>query len=64
MMNKKAKKVASVVLGTALMSATMIGCAGSKSSCSNMGGKSSCSNMDKKTMKKASCGASGCGSKK
>lgn len=62
MMNKKAKKVASVVLGTALMGATIVGCAGSKSSCSNMGSKSSCSNMEKKTMKKASCGSSGCGS--
>jgi len=52
-MNKKSKKIASLVLGVALAGSAMTGC---------MGAKSSCSGMKDKTTKKASCGASGCGS--
>lgn len=52
-MNKKTKKIASVVLGIALTSATLVSCSGSNKSL-----KSSCASMSKGT-----CSANGnCGS--
>jgi len=62
-MNKRTKKIASLVLGLTLVGTTMTSCMGSKSSCAGMGDKSNPSGKAKASCSaNGSCGASGCGS--
>jgi hypothetical protein len=64
-MNKKTKKIASLVLGLTLVGTTMTSCMGSKSSCAGMGDKSNPSEKAKakgSCSANGSCGANGCGS--